>query len=392
VLTAFILGTNASNVDYFHRCCLGVRDLSIPHILDVRPPLHQLVRMLNTHLPQVVFLEVDHHGHSFQTAVDILVAAPGTTVIGFGMEASDQLLAEAREFGIEDILPAPYEDREVFVAIQKAIKSPASQTRPVVAFQPATSGCGASTIALNVATTLVSQFKRKVLLIDGDLRSSSLPFWFNHDPEPTIIQALDACDDLNEQTWNQMVWNARGVDMLLTGRHRVVAAPAFSSWDFLRMLSFATRRYDSVIIDLPEVIDDALSVVRERADFKFIVCTPDRISAAMARRRIDEMEIAGAEAKNVGVIVNKVASKPLAKDKIEQLTRRPVVLELPVDDDPNAERTLWGSLLPRRSRLVKGYRKLAEAIDRQAVAPRPLGMARAAEDLVAGVARATNVR
>ena len=118
MLTAFILGTNTSNVDYFHRCCLGVRDLSIPHILDIKPPLHQLVRMLNTHLPQVVFLEVNEQGGSFQTAVDIVVAAPGTVVIGYGPEASDELLAEAREFGIEDILPAPYLDRDVFVAIQ----------------------------------------------------------------------------------------------------------------------------------------------------------------------------------------------------------------------------------------------------------------------------------
>lgn len=379
-------------MDYFHRCCLGVRDLSIPHILDVRPPLHQLVRMLNTHLPQVVFLEVDEPGQSFQTAVDILVAAPGITVIGFGPEASDEMLAEAREFGIDDILPAPYEDREVFVAVQKAMKSPASQSRPVVAFQPATGGCGASTIALNVASTLANQFKRKVLLLDGDLNSSSLPFWFNHDPEPTITQALDACDDLTERIWQQMVWSARGVDMLLTGRHRVVGAPSFSSWDFLRMLSFATRRYDSVIIDLPEVIDEALAVVRERADFKFIVCGPDQISASMARRRIDEMETAGAEAKNVGIIVNKIAAKPLSKDKIEQIARRPVVLELPVDDNPNAEKSLLGSFMQRRSKLVKGYRKLAEAIDKQAVAPKPLGMARAAEDLVAGVARAANVR
>ena len=234
MLTAFILGTNASNVDYFHRCCLGVRDLSIPHILDVRPPLHQLVRMLNTHLPQVVFLEVDQHGQSFQTAVDILVAAPGTTVIGFGHEASDELLAEAREFGIEDILPAPYEDREVFVVIQTAMKSPASQSRPVVAFQPATGGCGASTIALNVASTLANQFKRKVLLIDADLRSSPLPFWFSHDPEPTIVEALNACDNLTERSWQQMIWNARGVDMLLTGRRRSVAAPSFSSRRMMR--------------------------------------------------------------------------------------------------------------------------------------------------------------
>jgi pilus assembly protein CpaE len=387
VLTAFILGTNTSNVDYFHRCCLGVRDLSIPHILDIKPPLHQLVRMLNTHLPQVVFLEVDEQGRSFQAAVDIVVAAPGTVVIGFGPEASDQLLAEAREFGIEDILPAPYSDREVFIAIQRAIKSPETQRRPVVAFQPASGGCGSSTIALNVASALANQFNRKVLLVDADLRSSPLPFWFNHDAEPTIVQALEACDNLSERLWKKMIWTDRGMDLLLTGRRRSGATPAFSSWDFLRMLSFAARRYDSVIVDLPEVLEDVFGVIRERADFKFIICNPDRISATMARRRIDEMETGGAEVKNLGIIVNKVGPKPLAKDAIEQIVRRPVVLELPVDEDPNAEVSLLDTLLQRRSKIVKGYRKLAEAIDQQVVSSRPPGMAKAAEELAAGVSR-----
>ena len=108
--------------------------------------------------------------------MDIVVAAPGTVVIGYGPEASDELLAEAREFGIEDILPAPYLDRDVFVAIQKAIKSPGTQRRPVVAFQPASGGCGSSTIALNVASALANQFNRKVLLstrICGPVRCRS---------------------------------------------------------------------------------------------------------------------------------------------------------------------------------------------------------------------------
>lgn len=387
MLTAFILGTNASNVDYFHRCCLGVRNLSIPHILDIKPPLHQLVRMLNTHAPQVVFLEVDEQGHSFQTAVDIVAASSEVVVIGFGPEASDEMLQEAREFGVEDILPAPYLDREVFVAIQRAIKSPGTQRRPVVAFQPASGGCGSSTIALNVASALANEFNRKVLLVDADLRSSPLPFWFDHDVEPTILQALEACDNLSEAIWKKMVWTDRGMDLLLTGRRRSAATPAFSSWDFLRMLSFAARRYDSVIVDLPEALEDGFAVIRERADFKFIVCNPDRISAAMARRRIDEMETGGAEAKNLGIIVNKVGPKPLAKDAIEQIVRRPVVLELPVDEDPNAEVSLLDTLLQRRSKIVKGYRKLAAAIDQQVVNSRPPGTAKAAGELAADASR-----
>src|SRR5690606_36229121 len=105
---------------------------------------------------------------------------------------------------------------------------------------------------------------------------------------------------------------------------------------------------------------------------------------------VDEMEAGGAEVKNVGVILNKVGPKPLSKDAIEQIVRRPVVLELPIDEDPNAEVSLLDTLLQRRSKIIKGYRKLAEAIDQQVVSSRPPGMARAAEELAAGVAHTAN--
>ena len=99
------------------------------------------------------------------------------------------------------------------------------------------------------------------------------------------------------------------------------------------------------------------------------------------------MVVGGAEVKNLGIIVNKVGAKPLAKEKVEQIVRRPVVLELPVDEDPNAEVSLLDTLLQRRTKLVKGYRRLAEAIDQQVVNSRPPGIAKAAEELAAGAVR-----
>ncbi len=374
-------------MDYFHRCCLGVKDIAIPHVLDATPPLHQLLRMLNTHTPRVVFLEIDPAGAAYQTAVDILVASPATTVIGFGSGVPEDVPQEGVEFGVRTFLPAPFESSDLYLAIQKAIKETGGDTHPIVALQSATGGCGATTIALNVANALAGEFKRKVLLVETDLRSGPLPYWFDIDPEPSIVEVLESCASLNEQTWRSMVHRFRGFDVILSGRTRRTSNYQYSSWDFLRMLGYAARKYDAVIVDLPEVIEDEFQVARERADFKFVVCTADRVSAAMARRRIDEMEGGGADLKNVAVIMNKVAQGSMPKVQVEQIVRRPVALELPRDAPPG-EASLVDTLFRKRSKLIQGYRRLAEAIDRQAPNAEPGGVARVAEAVAVGLTRA----
>lgn len=388
MIAAFILGTNARTVDYFHRSCLGIKDIAIPLVLDSPAPLHQLLRMLNTHTPRVVFLEIDPLGGTYQTAVDIVVASPGTTVIGFGAEAHEGILEEGAEFGVKNFLAAPFEATELHVAIQRAIKEEGGDTHPIVALQSAMGGCGATTIALNVANALASDFKRKVLLVDTDLRSGPLPYWFDIEPEPSIVEVLEACNSLNDQTWRSLLHRFRGFDVILSPKNRRKSNFQYSSWDFLRMLGYAALKYDAVIVDLPEAVEEEFEVARERADFKFVVCTGDRVSASMARRRIDEMEGGGADIHNVAVILNKLESGSLPKAQVEKIVRRPVALELPRDAPPG-EASFMNTLLRKRSKLIQGYRRLAEAIDKQAPSVQPSGVARVAEAVASRVARAT---
>ncbi len=308
-------------------------------------------------------------------------------MIGYGSDVPDEVIEEGLEFGVRDYLPSPFEIANLHVAIQKAIKDKDPDTHPIVALQSATGGCGATTIALNVANALAADFKRNILLIDTDLRSGPLPYWFDIEPEPSIIEALEACNSLNEQTWRTLVHRFRGFDVILTPRNRRNQPYQYSSWDFLRMLGYAARKYDAVIVDLPEIIEEEFEVARERADFKFVVCTGDRVSAAMARRRIDEMESGGADLTNVALILNKLGQGSLTKPQVEKIVRRPVALELPRDVPPG-EASLMDTLMRKRSKLIQGYRRLAEAIDKQAPSVRPTGVARVAEAVAAGLTRA----
>lgn len=364
MLSAFIIGTTSHIVDYFHRACVGVPDLTLPHVLDEAPPLHQLMRMMSTHAPHVVFVEVDHSGRGYRLAVDILAAFPETRLIGFAGEDVETLLSEAREFGLAGVLGSPFDTRTTYVALQQTLKAKERRRASITLFQPATGGAGATTVAVNVASELAQRLDRRVLFLDADLRSSPLSFWFDVESGRSILDAVETCQSLDERTWRGLTAEVQGFDALFAPR-RASLDLKFSSWDVMRVLSFAALRYDHIVVDMPVTPSSELEPLFSRADRNIVVCLPQTISATMGRRRLDEMQAIGAEPSALFAMLNRTGSGGMAAGEVEPILKVPILAELP-DDGGGSTTSLFSALSSRRSRLVKGYRALAEVIDREA--------------------------
>ena len=117
-------------------------------------------------------------------------------------------------------------------------------------FLPAKGGSGASTLLLAVATALAGPLKKRVLVIEADLRSGVLSFVLNQYPVQSIRNLLEYKLPLDEPSFQRYLTRCSGVDFLFSDRIPLSSRPAWD--DYFALLEFARAHYDFILADLPD--------------------------------------------------------------------------------------------------------------------------------------------
>jgi capsular exopolysaccharide synthesis family protein len=125
----------------------------------------------------------------------------------------------------------------------------ASATNAVLVTSPH-AGDGKSTIAANYAV-VASLTRRRVLLIDGDLRSPSVHGLFGLDQSPGLVELVRDQLDLSEVV--QRIEHV-GLDVLTSGGAISRPGDLAASSQFEDVLAQARASYDLVVIDSPPVL------------------------------------------------------------------------------------------------------------------------------------------
>ena len=136
---------------------------------------------------------------------------------------------------------------------------------------------------------------------------------------------------LDDRSWPTMVTNSHGVDILAAWGPRTAGQD--SPLNFDRLLGFAKKRYDIVIVDLPEVVDRVTEAVSYHSKNMFVVSTPEPICMEVARRRLRQLEARGTKASARRVILNRVLQHPATVDveEYEKIMSGKIAAVLPND-------------------------------------------------------------
>ncbi len=335
--------------------------VTVNRVLDHVPEPYELVRTLNTAGPEVVFLDVSEWDRAAPVVEKIRALSPGTAIIGFGSGVELVRPDELARAGVHALFAAPITVQGFREVIKRAIHEVDGAIQPnLAAFVPAKAGSGCSVTVFHVAAFLADDLKEKVLLIDADLHSGVLCVLAKCSPESYLQDVLDDPTVLNHSQWTGYVTNCHGIDLLPADRSR----PAMrAEWNtYYQLLRHTKSEYDRVLVDLPEVVNDATAEVVSRAAHVFIVCTPELLSLELARQRSEELRGYGVDEKRIWVLLNRSPKSGIPPGEVEEIVGHPVFAALPNDYQGLKRAVLEGELMPADTELGKAYVALARKL------------------------------
>jgi len=324
------------------------------------PPGKEVIRSLAVQNPEVVLLDLGDWDESSRLVKDIQHNQPRAVIIGFRPRwtRSEQLTFE--DAGILDLLPEPFSPGDIEAATYEAMHRRYPITHQnILAFLPAKAGSGCSTVALHLAAA-ISDTDKKVLLVECDRRSGPFSIMLNLERHNGLPEALEHHGTLSPLEWRQVTAQVAQMDVLLANPTRRSRLPTWA--DYYQLLLVAQGQYDYIVVDLPEVINQATAEFVRNARAVFMVCQPELPSVKLAQFRRAELESSEIPAERVNLLVNRWERGRLTKENIESIVGGPVFGTLPNDYKEIRNSVLETRLVARNSSFRKACEALAPAI------------------------------
>lgn len=302
--------------------------LMLARATDQYPAEGELTRLCSLSGPDVLFLDLEDPAEAYRCLCGLRGNYPDVPVVGIGGTTSQQ--KNLGLLGIGHFVPFPA-DYEIFNrALADAIRSKHQEPlKNLFTLLPGKSGSGASTLALTTATALAAELESKVLCIDADLRSGVLSMMLDKSSRGSTQGALTSAYEMDRFRWAECVTPHLGVDYLLSSGEPPGVRPDWSH--YFALLRFAGSQYQTIVADLPELVDGATEELVRRSTAVFVVTTQEPTSLQLASRRCLDLTGWGVERGRIQLLVNRWHRQEMAVPDIEEYVGWPVVQSFPND-------------------------------------------------------------
>lgn len=343
----------------------------IPGIQIIRelrryPDTLELMRMVRSSVPHVVFLSIEDLPRALGLLESLKSHAPGVQVAALSRTLDPAALLEAMRAGIRECLAMPFDRGELAEAASRMAAAVRDApvlmdvTEHVYAFLPSKQGVGTSTVAMNVAVALGRRKQGEVLLLDMDLSSGIIGFMLKLSNTHCVVDAAENAHALDESIWDQIVCRKGGIDIVHSGRLNPdfrIDAPQIR-----HILDFARRNYKSVCVDISGNLEKYSIEVMHEAKTIFMVVTPEIPSLHLAREKLgflSRLDLAD----RVKVMLNRFHRKSLVTpSQIESLLGVPIAFTFQNDYQGVHAALQDGRAVEPASELGKQFQAVADAI------------------------------
>lgn len=296
------------------------------------------------------------------------------SVIATSREVTAQGVRELIRQGIDDFVPQPLEQHCLLDAIDIA-KRKARQSRSgvtggqVITIGRAKGGMGATTLAINLALSLITpsgkEEPKRVGLLDLDLQFGDAALYLDLDPRSDLLDIVQKPTRLDTALLlSAMTEHESGLEVLQSPIEPV-PLDALRTETVGRLIDLAQREFDYVVVDLPLALAAWHEMVLDMTDKLYLVTQLNVPAIRQTKRLIDILKDEGLYSLPVSIILNRYVKHFNEHKRLRQCSK---ALDHTIDHYlPEDERTVLEAInrgvplteVRRRARICRTIREIA---------------------------------
>ena len=253
---------------------------------------------------------------------------------------SAQLLDEALDSGVADVLLLPQLPENVVFAIRKAAhgrpggvarSAAAPRGRIVTVFSPK-GGTGKTVTATNVAASLAKQHGKRALLLDLDLQFGDAAIMLGIEPEKTIHDLVTAPGELDSEKLAGYTSRHQCGLEVLPAPLRPEDAELVTENKIARLLEVARESYDVIVVDTSPFFHGPMLATLDRTDELLLLCALDVPTLKNVRLALQTLELLSFPRDRTRLVLRRTSTKVgMNPREVESALERKVDFEVPSD-------------------------------------------------------------
>jgi len=334
------------------------------HELSAYPNRHQFAEVLASEGPNLCLLEISEPVEKGLSLIADMLRTDAKLPIVVVLSNNDpELVLRCLRQGASDFLIQPFTSDQVEAALQKIARQQPNRLKTpgrVYCIMPAKGGCGASTIASNLAYQLKRGDKR-LLLADLDPLAGTLSFLLKIKSNYSFMDALARSGELDADLWRTVVTSRQGVDVLLSPE--VMTEGVSDLTDATAIIEYARGSYDLVVLDAGSVYGDWNLSQAQLADEILLITTNELTALQAVQRALSYLDANNIPRYKVRLIVNRYDRHVgLSKDVIGTALHTDIFHLMPTDYDAIQKALMEGKPLASTTGFGKSVIGLVERL------------------------------
>ncbi len=277
---------------------------------------------------------------AFKALERVKQAMPDLYILASHFVADGDTVISAMRAGANEFLLQPLkrvEFRDAMARFERAPRRTASPTESrlgkIYTFLGAKGGVGTTSLAVNFASVL-AQRKQQTVLLDIDWVSGDTAMHLGAAPQYTLMEVAENLSKLDQALFEGFVTRDPLGFFLVGPPESLDNRGFFSDHMFREFATFLIEKYDSVVVDAGNNInDDVVMGACQVSSSVFLVVSQELPSLRNAQRYVTALSHMGIHQDQIKVIVNQYSKKPsphhATLEQISQTLNQPIFFGIP---------------------------------------------------------------